>query len=218
MLGPGLDVVRIFKNKNSNTPEKPAPDMGTGEREMSWIKDTYESFSNSDLNSTACVTGKPVTQGGIRGRKEATGLGIFYCVREALSYKEDAEKMGLEAGIQGKKVVVQGFGNVGSYAAKFMHEAGMKVIAIAERDGAIHNPNGIDIDALMEHFDKHKTIISFPGVQVIKNSLEVNFFPAPEKKTFFPKFFYPPKNFLQQIHIKFFSTPQNFSDNKFTIN
>ena len=147
--------------------------MGTGEREMSWIKDTYESFSNSDLNSTACVTGKPVTQGGIRGRKEATGLGIFYCVREALSYDDDARRMGLEPGIQGKKVVVQGFGNVGSFAAKFMHEAGMKVIAIAERDGAIVNEKGIDIDALFDHFEKHKTIMTFPGVKTMKNGLEV---------------------------------------------
>jgi glutamate dehydrogenase (NAD(P)+) len=82
--------------------------MGTGEREMSWIKDTYEAFSGADLNSAACVTGKPVTQGGIRGRKEATGLGVFYCIREALSYKEDMDRLGLTTGVEGKTAVVQG--------------------------------------------------------------------------------------------------------------
>jgi glutamate dehydrogenase (NAD(P)+) len=159
MLGPGQDV--------------PAPDMGTGEREMSWIKDTYEAFSGADLNSTACVTGKPVTQGGIRGRKEATGLGVFYCVREALSYKEDMDKLGLSTGVQGKSVVIQGFGNVGSFSAKFMHEAGMKVVGIVEKDGAIVNEKGIDVDALFEWNEKNKTILSFPGVNVVKNGIEV---------------------------------------------
>jgi len=118
MLGPGLDV--------------PAPDMGTGEREMSWIKDTYEQFTN-DLNASACVTGKPVTQGGIRGRKEATGLGVFYCIREALSYADDCKKMGLTPGLKGKSAIVQGFGNVGSFSAKFLHEHGVKVICVVER-------------------------------------------------------------------------------------
>jgi glutamate dehydrogenase (NAD(P)+) len=148
MLGPGLDV--------------PAPDMGTGEREMSWIKDTYEAYS-SDLNASACVTGKPVTQGGIRGRKEATGLGIFYCVREALSYADDVKRLGLTPGVKGKTAIVQGFGNVGSFASKFMHEAGVKVIAVIEKDGAIVNENGLNIDALIEWNDKNKGIIGFPG-------------------------------------------------------
>jgi len=162
MLGPGQDV--------------PAPDMGTGEREMSWIKDTYEAFSGTDLNSAACVTGKPVTQGGIRGRKEATGLGVFYCVREALSYKDDMDKLKFQTGVKDKTVVVQGFGNVGSYSAKFMHEAGMKVTAIIEKDGGIVNDKGIDIDALFDHVEKNKTIYGFrkDGTQLVeKNFLEL---------------------------------------------
>jgi len=148
MLGPGLDV--------------PAPDMGTGEREMSWIKDTYEQLS-SDLNSSACVTGKPVTQGGIRGRKEATGLGVFYCVREALSYPEDCKRLGLTPGLRGKTAIVQGFGNVGSFSAKFLHEHGVKVICVVEKDVAIVNENGLDIEKLLEWQAKSKGIAGFPG-------------------------------------------------------
>jgi len=165
MLGPGLDV--------------PAPDMGTGEREMSWIKDTYEAYTN-DLNASACVTGKPVTQGGIIGRKEATGLGIFYCVREALSYEDDAKKLGLKKGIKDKTAIVQGFGNVGSYASKFMHEHGIKVVGIIEKDGAILNETGLNIDALFEWNDKNKGIIGFPGATktVKKNQLEVLEYPC----------------------------------------
>jgi len=150
MLGPGVDV--------------PAPDMGTGEREMSWIKDTYEQFTN-DLNASACVTGKPVTQGGIRGRKEATGLGVFYCIREALSYPEDCKKMGLTPGLKGKTAVVQGFGNVGSFSAKFLHEHGVKVICIVEKDVAIVNEEGLNIEELLLWQAKSRTIEGFPGAK-----------------------------------------------------
>jgi len=148
--------------------------MGTGEREMSWIKDTYEAYTN-DLNASACVTGKPVTQGGIRGRKEATGLGIYYCIREALNYEEDAKKLGLKKGIKDKTAIVQGFGNVGSFASKFMYENGVKVIGVIEKDGAVLNENGLNIDALFEWNDKNKGIIGFPGATktIKKNQLEV---------------------------------------------
>jgi glutamate dehydrogenase (NAD(P)+) len=157
MLGPGIDV--------------PAPDMGTGPREMAWIKDTYEAFHPQEVNSHACVTGKPISQGGIRGRTEATGLGVFYCIRECVSYEEDMKAIGLTSGIAGKKVVVQGFGNVGSYSAKYLHEGGAKVIAIAERDGGLFNPNGIDITALWDHIGQKKSLLSFPGATVVKNSI-----------------------------------------------
>jgi len=150
MLGPGLDV--------------PAPDMGTGEREMSWIKDTYEQFTN-DLNASACVTGKPVTQGGIRGRKEATGLGVFYCIREALSYADDCKKMGLTPGLKGKTAVVQGFGNVGSFSAKFLHEHGVKVVCVVERDVAIVNEEGLNIEELLLWQAKSRGIAGFPGAK-----------------------------------------------------
>jgi len=156
MLGPGVDV--------------PAPDMGTGEREMSWIKDTYEQFTN-DLNASACVTGKPVTQGGIRGRKEATGLGVFYCIREALSYPDDCAKMGLTPGLKGKTAVVQGFGNVGSFSAKFLHEHGVKVICVVERDCAVVNEDGLNIDDLLLWQAKSRGIDGFPGAKrIIKDN------------------------------------------------
>jgi len=157
MLGPGLDV--------------PAPDMGTGEREMSWIKDTYEAYT-ADLNAAACVTGKPVTQGGIRGRKEATGLGVFYVLREAASYADDMKKLGLTPGLKGKTAVVQGFGNVGSFSAKFLHEHGVKVVGVVEKDVALVNEDGINIDALFEWAEKNKGVNGFPGAKTIKPPLK----------------------------------------------
>jgi glutamate dehydrogenase (NAD(P)+) len=158
MLGPGVDV--------------PAPDMGTGEREMAWIADTYGAYKN-DINFLGCVTGKPVSQGGIRGRKEATGLGVFYTLQQCTSFADDMKAVGLTTGLAGKTVVIQGFGNVGSFTAKFVHEAKAKVIAIAERDGAIVNEEGLDIEKLMAWFDKYKTITTFPGAKtVLKNGID----------------------------------------------
>jgi len=156
MLGPGMDV--------------PAPDMGTGPREMAWIKDTYEAFHPQDVNSLACVTGKPISQGGIRGRTEATGLGVFFAIREAVDYADDMKAIGLAPGLKGKRVIVQGFGNVGSYSAKFLHEAGAKVIAIAERDGGLYNKEGINITELWNHIGEKKPFLSFPGAQVVNNA------------------------------------------------
>ncbi|MFN4122607.1 MAG: Glu/Leu/Phe/Val family dehydrogenase [Flavobacteriales bacterium] len=157
-IGAGIDV--------------PAPDYGSGEREMAWIVDTYGAFNPNDINALACVTGKPVSQGGIRGRKEATGLGVFYGVREALSIKEDCDKMGLTTGIQGKRIVIQGFGNVGYHSAKFFYEAGAKIIAIAEWDGAIYNPDGLDIPALLEHRNQTGSITNFSGATALKDKYD----------------------------------------------
>lgn len=149
-IGPGIDV--------------PAPDYGSGEREMAWIVDTYSTFCPNDINALGCVTGKPVSQGGIRGRKEATGLGVFYGVREALNVEEDCKKWGITPGLPGKTFVVQGFGNVGFHSAKFIHEGGGKIIAVAEWNGAIHNPDGIDPMALMAYMQKNNgSILGFPG-------------------------------------------------------
>jgi glutamate dehydrogenase (NAD(P)+) len=150
-IGPGIDV--------------PAPDYGSGEREMAWIVDTYATFYPNEINAMACVTGKPVSQGGIRGRKEATGLGVYFGIREALSIPEDCEKLGLSTGLAGKTFVIQGFGNVGYHTAKYVHEGGGLIIAIAEWDGAIYNPAGIDPLALDEHRQKTGSIKDFPGTQ-----------------------------------------------------
>ena len=148
-IGPGIDV--------------PAPDYGTGEREMAWIVDTYQSMRPGEIDALGCVTGKPVTQGGVRGRREATGLGVFYGLREVCNMKDVMEKLGMTTGVEGKRVVVQGLGNVGYHSAKFFAEAGAKVVALAEYEGAIHNNDGLDIDAVFEHRKKTGSILNFPG-------------------------------------------------------
>jgi glutamate dehydrogenase (NAD(P)+) len=150
-IGPGIDV--------------PAPDYGSGEREMAWIVDTYSTFYPNEINALGCVTGKPVSQGGIRGRKEATGLGVFYGIKEALSIPEDCAKLGLSPGIEGKTVVVQGFGNVGYHSAYFIHQHGGKIIAVSEWDGAVYNPEGIDPIALDAHRKATGSILNFAGSQ-----------------------------------------------------
>ena len=123
-IGPGLDV--------------PAPDYGTGAREMAWILDTYMSYKGGDIDAVACVTGKPVSQNGIRGRTEATGRGVYYAMREAVSIKEDMKKLGLEPGLAGKTMVIQGLGNVGSYTGSISQDEGdVKIIGISEYAGYI---------------------------------------------------------------------------------
>jgi glutamate dehydrogenase (NAD(P)+) len=156
-IGPGIDV--------------PAPDYGTSGREMAWIMDTYKSIKSGEVDSIACVTGKPVNQNGIRGRVEATGRGVFYGVRECMSIEEDMKKLGLTAGTEGKTMVVQGLGNVGSYAGSIsQNEGGFKIIGVAEYEGAIHNPNGINIDDLLKWREEHKTIMTFPGATALAKS------------------------------------------------
>jgi glutamate dehydrogenase (NAD(P)+) len=150
-IGPGIDV--------------PAPDYGSGAREMAWMADTYATFHPTDLNSIACVTGKPTTHGGIAGRAEATGLGVFYGTRHACTYKEDMDKLGLEVGLEGKTIALQGMGNVGYWAAKFFHDGGAKIIAVSEWDGSIYNADGIDPDELMAYKKEslNNGILGFPG-------------------------------------------------------
>lgn len=157
-IGPGTDV--------------PAPDYGTGEREMAWILDTYTSMRPGEIDAAGCVTGKPVTQGGVRGRREATGLGVFYGLREVCRMKDVMDKLGLQTGIEGKTVVVQGLGNVGYHAAKYFREGGAKVIALAEYEGAIMNPNGLNEDEVFQHRKKTGSILNFPGATNITNSSE----------------------------------------------
>jgi glutamate dehydrogenase (NAD(P)+) len=148
-IGPGIDV--------------PAPDYGTGEREMAWIVDTYAALYPGQLDALGCVTGKPVTQGGVRGRREATGRGLYYALREACSHADDMKRLGLSTGLEGKRVVVQGLGNVGYHAAKFCREGGAVLVGIAEREGAIANPNGLHEDEVFQHRLKSNSILNFPG-------------------------------------------------------
>jgi len=155
-IGPGVDV--------------PAPDYGSGPREMSWIADTYAAFNPGQIDAMACVTGKPVAEGGVRGRTEATGRGVYYGLSEACSHSEDMKKLGLTTGLPGKTVVVQGLGNVGYHAAKFLQEAGCVIVGLAEFEGAIYNQKGIDVDAVMKHRNETGSILKFPGAEDIPHT------------------------------------------------
>lgn len=166
-------VELIKKNFIGPATDVPAPDMGTGEQEMAWIMDTYQTLRADDMDSYGCVTGKPISQGGIRGRTEATGLGVFYGIREALRQKEDMKKIGLKIGVEGQKIIIQGLGNVGYYAALFFEEAGAKIIGIGEYNSAIINPKGLNIKALKEYFTKNKTLNGFPGSKSLKEPKDI---------------------------------------------
>lgn len=157
MIGPSVDV--------------PAPDYGSGPREMAWIADTYATFKFDDLNSLGCVTGKPLGQGGIQGRTEATGLGVYFGTREAMNIAEDMKEIGLTPGLEGKRVIVQGLGNVGFYAAKFFSESGALVIGLAEREGGIYNAKGLDVEAVFAHRKGTGSILNFPGATNFANSM-----------------------------------------------
>ena len=148
-IGPGEDV--------------PAPDYGTGEWEMSWILDTYMAMHPGEVEALGCVTGKPITQGGVHGRKEATGLGVFFGIREVCNNEEVMQRLGLNIGIKGKKIIVQGLGNVGYHSAKFFQENGALVVGLAEFEGSIYNETGLDIDAVVQHRKTTGSILNFPG-------------------------------------------------------
>jgi glutamate dehydrogenase (NAD(P)+) len=130
---------------------------------MAWIADTYTQLRPGELDALACVTAKPVSAGGIRGRTEATGRGVFYGTREVVSVAEDMKALQLAPGITGKRVVVQGLGNVGYFAAKFFQEAGAILVGLAESEGAIANRNGLDLEKVMAHRREQKKITDFPG-------------------------------------------------------
>lgn len=157
-IGPGIDV--------------PAPDYGTSAREMSWIMDTYRSLNPNDINAEACVTGKPASRGGVEGRAEATGLGVFYGVREACAFEEDMSKLGLSVGIEGKRIIVQGLGNVGYHAAKYFQEAGAIIVGLIEFNGAIYNENGLDVNAVQAYRKKTGEILNYPGATNFVNPAE----------------------------------------------
>jgi glutamate dehydrogenase (NAD(P)+) len=139
----------------------PAPDMGTGEREMAWIADQYARMNTTDINAKACVTGKPPHAGGIQGRVEATGRGVQYALREFFRHKEDVAKARLSGGLDGKRVIVQGLGNVGYHAAKFLSEEdGCKIIAIIERDGALLDERGLNVEDVRQWMNGHDGLMA----------------------------------------------------------
>jgi glutamate dehydrogenase (NAD(P)+) len=161
-------IKRDLINPSQNVP---APDMGTGEREMAWIADQYHRMNTTDINARACVTGKPLNAGGIRGRVEATGRGIQYVAREFFRHEEDVAIAGLKGDLSGKTVVVQGLGNVGYHASKFLSEEdGCTVIAIAEYNGGISNSNGIDIEAAKMWMGDNGSLKGFPGATFVENA------------------------------------------------
>lgn len=157
-IGPGIDV--------------PAPDYGTGEREMSWIADTYGQLHTGELEALACVTGKAVTEGGIYGRREATGRGLMFALCEACRSVEDMRGLGLPIGLEGKRLVVQGLGNVGYHAAKFCREQGAIIVGLAEREGAIHNPKGLNEDEVVSYRKRTGSLLGFPGATDILRSAD----------------------------------------------
>ena len=158
LIGPGVDV--------------PAPDYGTGPREMAWIVDTYSTLAPGSIDALGCVTGKPVTQGGVRGRAESTGRGVAFALREACNYAEDMKAMGFAPGVEGKRVVVQGLGNVGYHAAKFIQDAGGIIIALAEREGAVFAEKGLDVDSVVAHRKETGSILGFSGARDIPRSAD----------------------------------------------
>ena len=148
----------------------PAPDMGTGEREMAWIADQYARMNTTDINARACVTGKPINLGGIQGRIEATGRGVQYAIREFFREPLDIAKAGLKGGIDGKRIIIQGLGNVGYHAAKFLsQEDGAIITAVIERDGALSSDQGLNIDELRDWIAQNGGVKGFPGVTYHEN-------------------------------------------------
>lgn len=164
----------INKGVLSPATNVPAPDMGTGEREMAWIADTYKHLHPEDINFTACVTGKPVAHGGIRGRVEATGRGVVYVMREFFRHPNDIKKAGLDGGLGGKRIVLQGLGNVGYHAGVLLDEEdGAKIIALIEKDGALLNENGLPIQKIRQYINEHKTIKGFPDAAFVEDGKRV---------------------------------------------
>lgn len=161
----------IKKNFIGPSVDVPAPDYGTGEREMGWIADTFKAFHPNHMHTYACVTGKPLALHGIEGRQEATGLGVYYGLNECLERSDIVESLGLSSGISGKRVIVQGLGNVGFHAADSIQRLGAGVIVgIAEREGGIYCPDGVDVQAVFEHRKATGSILDFPGAENVPRS------------------------------------------------
>jgi glutamate dehydrogenase (NAD(P)+) len=148
----------------------PAPDMGTGPREMAWIADTYMQHCSEDINGLGCVTGKPLSLGGIPGRTEATGRGVVYGIREFFRHAEDKKKAHLEGTLEGKTVIIQGLGNVGYHTAKILEaEDGAKIIGIIEHDGALMDLNGLNVETVNTYNKEHGGVKGYPDAQYFEN-------------------------------------------------
>jgi glutamate dehydrogenase (NAD(P)+) len=159
-IGPGIDV--------------PAPDYGSGEREMSWILDTYVTMRPGEIDAYGCITGKPISQGGVKGRKEATGRGVFYGLKEMCSIEADMKKLGLTTGIEGKRIAVQGLGNVGYHAAKIFQDNGAIIVALSEMEGSVFNPKGLDVDEVFETKKSTGSILNYKkATKTSKNPSDV---------------------------------------------
>jgi glutamate dehydrogenase (NAD(P)+) len=159
-IGPGINV--------------PAPDLGTGEQEMAWIADTYDALTPGSIDSLACVTGKPVSQGGIAGRREATGRGVQYGIREAFKFPADTKACGLDGGLAGKRVAIQGFGTVGYHVAKLLSEEdGCRIVAIGDINGGLHDEKGLKIAELAEYRSSTGSIVGFPGAKPLAGAADV---------------------------------------------
>ncbi len=155
-IGPSIDV--------------PAPDYGTGEREMAWILDTYQTFKGGEIDAAGCVTGKPVRQNGISGRTEATGRGVFYGLREVYNDEKLLKRIGATKGMAGKTMVIQGMGNVGSYTGLIsQHEGDVKIIGLSEIEGTVYSEKGIDMQTALDYRKEHGTLLGLPGTVTLPN-------------------------------------------------
>lgn len=147
----------------------PGPDMGTDQQVMTWMKDTYtQIYGDKDINAEGCVTGKFLRHGGIQGRPESTGLGVYYGIRELINRDDFAKSAGLEPGIAGKTFVIQGFGAVGGWAAKFLVKDGGKVTGIVEWDCALHHSGGLDVDDVLKWKEEHGTLKAYPNAEKVE--------------------------------------------------
>ena len=164
-------IKKDLVNPNLNVP---APDMGTGEREMAWISDTFQNLYPNQINGMGCVTGKPVHNGGIRGRTEATGRGVQFGIREFFRHPEDLKLAQIDGGLDSKKIIVQGLGNVGWHAAKFLSEEdGAKIIGIIERDGAIYSEKGLDVNDVLNYIKENGGVKNFPNSSFTESGQEM---------------------------------------------
>ena len=164
-------IKRDLINPSQNVP---APDMGTNEQVMAWIVDQYSKMNTTDINSAACVTGKPINVGGIQGRTEATGRGVQFALQEFFRCPEDIKTTGFNGGLEGKRAIVQRLGNVGYHAAKFLSEGdGVVIKAVIERDGAWIADQGIDVEQLKNWIDAGEPPENFPDADFIREGDKV---------------------------------------------